>query len=154
MSDQDYIDAVYGEEEEEQEPTIQYVLQIIDTKKKDYIKTIKYSDIDEYDFNNHFLECIKNPTFVHPYFDFDSIETKEEYEEVIDWLDSLKETFGNYSIGGYTNNNELFGDLYKYIENANHVLSLHAVYYEKKIKADIFIELMKQQNGVFILYIN
>ena len=126
----------------QQSCTVQYATQIIYNKKADWLKSINYNDIDEYDFSNHFIEVIRKPEYVHLYFDFDSIETMEEYNSVIHWLDSLKEPFGKYSIGGYTNDNELFGNLYKYIKDAKHTLSLHAVFYETKIKAATLMKIM------------
>ena len=92
---------------------------------------IDYDKIDEYDFENKpFNEVFIKPEYVHPYFDFDSIETLDDYNDVIEWLDELKDEFGEYVIGGYTNNEEVFGHLYKYIPNAHHVLSLHVIFYE------------------------
>jgi len=126
----------------QQSCAVQYATQIIYNKKADWLKSINYDDIDEYDFGNHFIEVIRKPEYVHLYFDFDSIETMEEYNSVIHWLDSLKEPFGEYSIGGYTNDNELFGNLYKYIKDAKHTLSLHAVFYETKIKAATLMKIM------------
>ena len=123
------------------EAKVNYVVQMI-TKKSD-TRIINYSDVDNYDFSKHFIEVINKPEYVHLYFDFDEITTREEYEDVYDWLECLSVDFGKYSIGGYTNDNEQFGDLFKYIPNAHHVLSLHVVFYETKIKAQKLINLMK-----------
>ena len=107
------------------EGQIQYVQQIVDTKKKGYKKMISYDVIDENkEIPLPFIECIEKPQYVHLYFDFDSIKTKEEYLNVIEWLDSLTDVFGKYTIGGYTNDKSLF-DQFKYIPLANHTLSIH-----------------------------
>ena len=81
---------------------------------------ITFDDVDNYDFNNNgFIEVLKAPEYVHLYFDFDKMKTADEdkdkievseqeqmqrFDDVICWLDSLKPIFGEYSIGGYTDN--------------------------------------------------
>ena len=104
---------------------------------------INYNDIDDYDFNNGFIEIIKKPEYVHLYFDFDDITTREEYDSVYEWLETLSKDFGKFSIGGYTNDKKQFGDLFKYIKKAHHVLSLHVVFYETKLNALDLIDIMK-----------
>jgi len=126
-------------------------MKISTAKNPENIKYITHDDLDKLsaeDLKKGFIEVVQKPEFVRVYFDFDSIETKDEYESVINWLDELSLTAGNYSIGGYTNNEELFGHLYKYIPNAHHTLSLHAVFYETKINASVFVEIMRHdKNG-------
>ena len=126
---------------------IKYARQMIDTKKKDWRKVIDYDNIDSIDFRKPFIEVLDKPEYVHLYFDFDSIETEDEYNTVIGFLDGLKDVFGEYTIGGYTND-EVFSELYKYIPNAHHTLSLHVIYYETKIKSSVLIELMKHTKKV------
>ena len=125
------------EEMEEEQATVMYATQMIESHHGGWMHIIEYKDIDSYDFSNNFIEIIKKPEYVHLYFDFDSIETMEQWNDVHEWLDSLVPVFGRYSVGGYTNNNEIgFEKMFKYIPNAHHTLSLHAVYYETKIKTN------------------
>ena len=42
---------------------------------------------------------------------------------MIKWLDSLKDVFGEYAIGGYA-------------KDAHHILSFHVVFYEAMIKTN------------------
>ena len=114
-----------------------------DKKDPNWLKTITYDEIDNYDFSKPFNEVIRKPEFVHLYFDFDKITNKNEWWEVYQWLQKLSRTFGKYSLCGYTNDNEQFGKLFKYIKNAHHVVSVHAVFYETKIRADRLMKLMK-----------
>ena len=91
---------------------------------------ISFDDVDSYDFENKgFIEVIKSPEYVHLYFDFDSVMTSEEKQQekenkskninetilndeeqskrlegIIQWLETLKPIFGEYSLGGYTSN--------------------------------------------------
>ena len=138
---------------------IAYVQQmkISTAKNPENIKYITCEKLDKSNVDilkNGFIEVIQKPEFVRIYFDFDSIETKDDYEIVINWLDELSLIAGNYSIGGYTNNKDLFGHLYKYIPNAHHTLSLHVVFYETKIKASLFVEIMKHDKFGYKYYIN
>ena len=149
----EYTDSeTYSESSEvERETFVQYATQMIDTKHKDWKKTILYSDIDGYDFTNHFFEIIEKPQYVHLYFDFDSIETIEQWDDVHNWLDTLVPVFGRYSVGGYTNNNEIgFEKMFKYIPDAHHTLSCHVVYYETKIMTNILMDLMKHTKDGYI----
>lgn len=149
-------DGLENDEPDNSVGIIRYTQQINDPHKKGYIKSINYNDIKtKNDLPLPFFEYIKNPEYVHLYFDFDSIETKEEYTQLIMWLDSLKDVFGKYSIGGYTNDKETFGFLYKYIPNTEKTLSLHVIYYETKIKASVLRELMTHtKEGGFTYKIN
>ena len=62
-------------------------------------REISYNDINNYDFSKGFLECHKDLEFVHLYFDFDNISSEAEYKDIINYLDTLKVVFGDYSIG-------------------------------------------------------
>ena len=150
----DYSDFTSQQEEPIVDSVVEYALQMIDSKHKDWLRAINYNDIDRYDFSKRFIEVIRKPEFVHVYFDFDSIETLEDWEQLLNWHNSLVPVFGNFSIGGYTNNNETFGKLFKYIPNAHHTLSLHVVFYETKIKSDVLIELMKHDKQGYKYNVN
>ena len=106
---------------------------------------ISFDEVDKYDFSsNSFIEYIKSVDFVHLYFDFDSISTMDELGDVIEWLDSLKEVFGSYSIGGYTNDVDV-NKKYKlrlFIEG-NHYASVHVVFYETMISTADLTDIMK-----------
>lgn len=134
----------------EQQNIITYTTQIIDSKKANWRKETTHEEIDNFDFQKHFIEVLDKPEYIRPYFDFDDIETLEDYEEVISWLDSLNLIFGPYAIGGYTSKEEFTMYGFKLIPEAHHILSFHAIFYTKKIKSDYMIELMKAKNKRFI----
>ena len=127
---------------------IQYVEQMIDTKKKDYKKSISYNNLTE--LPKTFYEILLKPEYVHLYFDIDDVKSEDDYNEFINWLNSLKHVFGDYVIGGYTNNYEMFGELYKYLPSAKKTLSLHVIYYQTKIKANVLVELMRHTQKGFV----
>lgn len=105
---------------------------------------ISFDDVDNYDFSKGFNEFIKKPKFVHLYFDFDSIINENNYIEAIEWLDTLKTVFGNYTIGGYSNNEEFSNKYgYKHIADNKHFLSVHVIFYETKILSEELMEIMK-----------
>ena len=131
----------------ETDKKITFSTQIIDTKHADWRKKITHEDVDKFDFKRfNFIEIVDKSEFIRPYFDFDEIEKTEDFEEVIKWLDSLKDVFGEYAIGGYSNKQDFQKYGFKYIENAHHVLSFHVVFYETKIKSTWLIETMKFKN--------
>ena len=131
---------------------------------------ISFDDIDKYDFNSHsFIEVIKSPDYVHLYFDFDSLLTLEEkqrekdnknkaineiiitddeqlkrFDTVIQWLGSLKPVFGEYSLGGYTSNEDIKNKYHlRLYKEGNHFISVHVVYYQTMLKASELEEIMK-----------
>ncbi|KAA6403493.1 MAG: hypothetical protein EZS28_000976 [Streblomastix strix] len=68
------------------------------------INTYESTKINSFNFkSNCFNEYILPDKYCHHYFDFDHIETQEQYISVVTWLDSLISEFGQYSIGGYSN---------------------------------------------------
>ena len=98
------------------------------------VQSIRYGEIDSYDFTQGFFELLKDMPTMHLYLDFDEIQTRDEMYEVEDWLNSLKPVFGNYSLGGYTNDEELSYDYdLKHIPTADHYVSIHVVYYQTVI---------------------
>lgn len=84
-------------------------------------KLISFNNIDNYDINKGFNEFLISEEYVHLYFDFDSIKTTEELDDVINWLNSLKEVFGEYSFGGYTDNESIANNYgFRYYKEGNH----------------------------------
>lgn len=119
------------------------------------LKKVNKEKFDQYKFNNFpFIEQIihykDQPLYVHLFFDIDDIEDTDEYEELKKWLDSLKPVFGDYSIGGYCNNEEMAAYGYKLIANAKKYASLHAAFYQTAIDADeIHLMCKKSTKGMW-----
>ncbi len=119
------------------------------------LKKINKEKFDRYKFNKiPFIEQIihykDQPLYVHPFFDFDDIGSTAEYEELIRWLDSLKPVFGEYSIGGYCNNEEMAAKGYKLIATATKYASLHVAFYQTAIDADeIHLMCKKSTKGMW-----
>ncbi len=113
--------------------------------KKKQPLPLEYDSIDKWFFNQiAFIEVLGYDTHYHLYFDFDSISSIEEYDDVINWLNSLTEIFGPYSIGGYTNSIELEKKTkLKRYENNEHFCSIHVIFYTTKIKGTDIQEIMK-----------
>lgn len=120
------------------------------------LKAISWEDIDKYEFKFGFNEFFgynneklkRKSEDVHLYFDFDEIKSEEELKSVLEWLDQLRETFGNYSIGGYTNNEDIrdnFG--LKLVPDGGHFVSMHVVFYETRISSKELIDIMKHTVG-------
>lgn len=112
-----------------------------ETGYKKEIKKITKEKFDRYDFSQTpFIEQIihykDQPLYVHPFFDIDDIEDTDEYKKLIEWVDSLKPVFGDYSIGGYCNNDEMAAFGYKLIATATKYASLHISFYQTAIDAD------------------
>ena len=105
----------------------------------------EYEKIDEFPFELYaFNEILISPQYVHLYFDFDKITSIDEYDSVIVWLNSLICVFGNYTIGGYTNNEELSTKTgLKLIPGTDHFCSIHAIYYETMIQSIDLCMIMK-----------
>ena len=106
-------------------------------------KEISFEDINNYDFSKGFNEFIIGQEYVHLYFDFDSITSEDDYKDVINWLDSLKPVFGTYSIGGYCNNKDMEKYGFRYIENEQHYLSMHVIYFITRISSEDLVNIMK-----------
>ena len=131
--------------------TITYSTQIIYNKTASWRKNITHEGVDNYDFeHNNFIEIIDKAEYIRPYFDFDEIETTKDYDNVITWLNSLKDVFGEYAIGGYTKLEEFTHYGFKFIKDAHHILSFHVVFYEAKIKSSWLIEIMKCKDKKYI----
>ena len=120
---------------------ITYSEKIIESKAAyKRFKKITKEKFDGYDFNNPFIEHVihykDQPLYVHLFFDIDDIKSTTEYDELIEWLDSLKPVFGDYAIGGYCNNEEMAAYGYKLIGTATKYASIHAAFYQTAINAD------------------
>lgn len=90
---------------------------------------ISFSKVDSYPFDKGFIEFLISEKYVHLYFDFDSIKTIDELDDVLKWLESLKEIFGDYSYGGYTDDEsiaEKYG--FRFYKEGAHFVSMHVVY--------------------------
>ena len=123
----------------------------IQTKEEAGYNTIAYDDIDTIDFTKGFNEVLKGDIneYVHLFFDIDDIKTHAQYDELINWFDSIKPIFGDYVIGGYTSNKTMFPE-YKFNKKADKLLSLHVIYYETKIKSTVLWELFKCVDSKFV----
>ncbi|KAA6394795.1 MAG: hypothetical protein EZS28_009676 [Streblomastix strix] len=112
-------------------------------------KTCTYdsTEINKFKFTGFdaFNEYIFPDKYCHPYFDFDHIETPEQYTSVLKWLDSLVSEFGQYSIGGYSNDSEIsLTNNLKYIPDAAKKISIHVVFYEKRILQADMMEIARK----------
>ena len=129
---------------------VQYLLQTRQAKTS--ALSTSYEEITEELINGGFFELLRSPV-VHLYLDFD-FHTKEEadaadFEGIYCELYDKKMTdfFGAVSIAGYSNDKET-AELYgiKFIEWAGKFLSIHAVYYEKYVKAEALESVMKSKH--------
>ena len=113
------------------------------------IHEIGWDKIDNYEFRNGFIEILDNPEYVHLYFDYDSIKTIDEFNDVSEWLVTLKPTFGDFTAGGYTNNKDVAETTgLKYIEGEKHFISMHVVFCQTRIASKELIAIMKHaKNG-------
>ena len=82
-------------------------------------------------FRKGFIEFFENLDYVHLYFDFDDIKNSNEYNKVMAWLEGLKDVFGEFSIGGYTNDRDMKGLGYRFIEDSEKFISIHVVLHNK-----------------------
>ena len=159
---------------QQQPKSIKYDIMI--NRPNNYVfHEISFDDVDSYDFNkNAFIEVLKSPSHVHLYFDFDSLTTFEEKEQekgntngftvsdeeltkrfadVVDWLDSLTSVFGAYSIGGYTNSEQIHNKYHlRLYPDGGHFISVHVVYYQTCIKSAELVEIMKHTNKQGFVY--
>ena len=121
---------------------------------------ISFDDVDTYDFSKHgFIEYIISQEYVHLYFDFDDILTNDEkankteinddtkaerVAEIFTWLDSLKPVFGEYSVGGYTDNEAIHSKYsFRLYPEGKHYISMHAVFYQTMISTNDLVSIMK-----------
>ena len=104
---------------------------------------IGFDEVNDYDFSKGFNEFLIGEDKVHLYFDFDSIKSEEEYLSVIDWLDKVKAVFGNYSIGGYCDNETMERYGFRLYEDGGHYLSIHVIFYQTCILSKDLVDIMK-----------
>ena len=125
-------------------------------------ETVSYNDVNQLISRiDSFFEVL-NPSnkFIHPPFDFDGfdktkkscqshpekfIKNIDDYDFTINWLNSLKPRFKEYSIAGYTNDEELSkktGLLLK--PNAEKYVSLHVIFYQVIVDANCFKQWITQ----------
>lgn len=106
-------------------------------KGKTNPEAITHDEVNNYDFSKGFFEQVAGLQYVRPYFDFDEIEDDDQVDDVINWLDSLVPVFGNYSLGGYsTNENAALSLGIKCEPEGGHYVSLHVVYYTTMIASE------------------
>ena len=110
-----------------------------DTKPQE----ISFEDVDNYDFSKHFNEFLVDEDYVHLYFDFDTIKSNDEFDDVCCWLDRLVEVFGEYSMGGYCDNDDMAAMGFRKYENGGHWLSMHVVFYQTCISSEDLVHIMK-----------
>ena len=131
---------------------INYISQLCDNDKKFTI------DYDELKANKKmisqqgFYEILDDDTpFVHPYFDFDSIKNIDDYNIVIGWLNKAKNEWGSYVIGGYTKDENIAKETgLAHVPEGNHIISIHVIFYEVKIKFSVLADMMKHnKNGLW-----
>lgn len=106
-------------------------------------KEIRFDGVNSYDFSQGFTEYLISEDFVHLYFDFDSIQSEDEFLDVWEWLEKVKTVFGSYSIGGYCDNEEMEGYGFRRYEEGEHYLSMHVVFYESAISTVDLQKIMK-----------
>ena len=100
-----------------------------------------------------FLEVIDTQNeYIHPYMDFDGcvgdaddsnnhIKNIDDYNKVIDWLNTLSEIFGEYSVCGYTNDEQTSSQTHlAYIKKSAKYISFHVVFYTVKVLSKHFKE--------------
>ena len=106
-------------------------------------KEISFEDVDNYDFSKHFNEFLVDEDYVHLYFDFDTIKSNDEFDDVCCWLDRLVEVFGEYSMGGYCDNDDMAAMGFRKYEDGGHWLSMHVVFYQTCISSKDLVHIMK-----------
>ena len=106
-------------------------------------KEISFEDVDNYDFSKHFNEFLVDEDYVHLYFDFDTIKSNDEFDDVCCWLDRLVEVFGEYSMGGYCDNDDMAAMGFRKYEDGGHWLSMHVVFYQTCISSEDLVHIMK-----------
>ena len=112
-------------------------------------KTISFAQIDDYDFSKGFTEFLISEDYVHLYLDLDSIKNEEELNGVFDWLEEVKEIFGCYSYGGYTDNEELADNYgFRLYPQGNHYVSLHVIFYQTAISTEDLQAIMKHSDKI------
>ena len=121
---------------------------------------IDYGDFSEYDLSKGFIEFNgldfilegKHYTqkYIRLYFDVDcKSDSKEDamkyYNDAMKFMNDIKFDFGNYAVCGYSNNSEIAEEINcRYNENAEKILSLHIVFYEKCLLINDLLKLFDE----------
>ena len=125
--------------------------------KQNDVSTISHDELDQMDIE-YFVEIIKNPDVIRPYFDFDELEINDQndWNEFIDELERLSQAFdSDYCIAGYTTDKELHEITgLKYYENIIGLpadkepkkISMHVVYYDVVVKTDDWLNIVKKNS--------
>ena len=103
---------------------------------------------DAFDFNeNGLCEMFKDQQYRRLYFDFDDMQTQDELNEILSWLNSLTCVFGHVQYAGYTTDANVHDDNIAFIKDSNkyeyHKISVHAVFPETAIDNNELYEIMK-----------
>lgn len=117
--------------------------------KDKFIKSFKNANKDLYWKVGEIglFECILSEyDFIHLFFDIDHIDNREELDEAIEYLNGLSIELGYYSLGGYTNNEQLAEELHIPFCDSTKFVSLHAVFYETKISYNMLRKWFKPSN--------
>ena len=122
------------------------------------VHTVSHDDLDSNSIDiKYFIEILKNPEVIRPYFDFDEhdINNKQDWDEFIAELDRLSNSLGPYCIAGYTTNKELHDitGLQYYetikglpVDKEPKKISMHVVFYEAAVKTNDWLEIVKKNS--------
>ena len=95
-----------------------------------------------------FIEVVDNPKYVRPYFIFNIKRLDYDlYDDIIDWLYSLEDVFGEVSIGGvctHIDMSDYTGLPFTDCDLGNYLI-LHAVYFHSCITANDMMEIIKER---------
>ena len=135
----------------------------ISIEKNDPIYTIKHNDMKQEIYENGFYEVIGKEInyndqiytqkYIRPYLDIDMKEYFEHdmsgydlFNNIIKRCDGWKNIFGDYSVSAYTNNPKLAEEknIY-YNKTAEKHLSMHIVFYERKMEIEEFKYLWEKE---------
>ena len=118
-------------------------------------KTVSHEEFNSWkpkDFDEGMNEILKDQEYRRLYFDFDDMKTKDDLDEVINWLKGLSSVFGRVCYAGYTTNEDIYQneeyqkfigfvdeDLQKKFDY--HVISVHAVFPDSCINTNELYEI-------------
>lgn len=122
---------------------IQFIYTFSNSRDYHYIL---HNDVNTYDFSKGFNERLSKTTeYIRIYIDCDHISNINEYNQFINYCNSIKNTLGDYSIGGYTNDIDISNQIgLKYIKNADKIISIHIVFYQVRTKPSVLNDFIKQ----------
>ena len=113
-------------------------------------KHISFAELDStFDLGRTcFIEVVDNPKYVRPYFIFNIKRLDYDlYDDIIDWLYSLEDVFGEVSIGGVCTNidmSDYTGLPFTDCDLGNYLI-IHAVYFHSCITANDMMEIIKER---------